>query len=168
MGLARRRLLALVLLLAGCSGATPTPQIIYVTAPPQTPTVVYVTPAAGSEAPASPITHVLDGTVTAVDPTMTIPFGHGGGACAPRDQPFAGVQSGTGVTVKDAHGVVIGAAILGTGVGVEDERACAWAFILPLPTSDFYVFTVGNHGDFPESYTALEGAGWKLNLSVGP
>lgn len=154
-----------------CAGAAPTPQIVYVSAPPviqPTPLVVYVTPVPQSEPSATPASHVLDGTVTAVDPTMTIPFGHGGGACASHGVGFAGVESGTGVTVKDAHGMVIGAAVLGTGVGVEDEKACAWAFVVELPTSDFYVFTIGTHGDFPESYAALAGAGWKLNLTVGP
>lgn len=187
-----RRLVALAVLLSGCSGAAPTsppvvqptPQIIYVTAPPPTTTVVYVTPAPGTVLPATaapsasaistPEAHTISGTLTLRSSTdvWTGQF-----KCAGKGVS-SGIDSGNAVVARDATNVIIGTGILGEGLATgsvptavesfHNSATCIFAFTLDVPRSDFYAIQIASVPPYTISYTDLAKAAWHLDLNVGP
>ena len=137
------RMLITAALVAGCSGAAPTP-----TASP------------------TPLTHVLAGTFTLIGAS------HWGGVPGTPGRcqglgGYADVKAGQSVTVRDQAN-----AIIATGStewqAVTADHDCQFAFtIRDVPDVPFYSIEVGHRGALTYSRADLDGKGWKLDLTLG-
>lgn len=187
----RRRVgIVLAALLAGCSGAAPTPQIIYVTAPPfvqPTPQVIFVTPSAESSlAPATPETDTIGGELALYVGDRAHAWASNANCSGPTNgsQLFPQIHTGTELVIHDGTGAVVGTGALGSGrattvagsaPGLHGwSQECDFMLSATARRSDFYTVTVTGLVSDPAvqpytiSYADLAAAGWKLNLSVGP
>jgi len=175
-----KRGLALVCLVAavvaGCSttaAVAPTPQIVYVTAPPQpapTPMIVYVTPEPATHRPSpSAISHPFTGTFSLAGSTV---WSFGRNAA---DQlecwgsgGYSDIRVGMKVVVKDQAGAIIATAP--TEIDPTWKLAdhdCRYAFALTLPETSFYSVEVGHRGAQTYSNADLSSAGWHVDLTLG-
>lgn len=177
-----KRLLLAVLLVAGCSAAAPTPQVIVVTAAPviqPTPQIVYVTPAptptpnpTASPAPSSvaggagaglvtpPPVQTIKGTLTYSGDTVhdiakTECFGRA-----------ISLGPGTQVTVRNESGTVIGTTVLSKGKIT--TAGCVFTFsAADIPSATFYTFDIAGIPGQPVPAAKLIADGWKVDLTLG-
>lgn len=108
-----RRLLLSALLVAGCAVAAPTPQIVYVTAPPAsavpsppapTPQIVYVTPVPTTEQSASAVATPSVPSAPPPTPAPTLP-----------PSPSAEVAAASVIRIKEAYGYALVQPVKNTG-----------------------------------------------------
>lgn len=179
-----RRLILLALLVAGCSGTAPTPQIVYVTPAPTaspaattapTPVIIYVTPAPtvtpgpvssgaaggiGAGLATAPPLRTITGTLTYLGDTVhDIAKKH----CQGR---LAAIGPGGQVTVRNEVGTVIGIATLSDGTIT--DAGCVFTFSAPnIPAATFYTFDVAGIPGQPVPVAMIRDAGWKVALTLG-
>jgi hypothetical protein len=165
--------------IAGCSAAAtpaptappqPTPQIIYVTAPPApsvaqpTPIIVYVTPAPSSAAP----THDLNGTISLFLPTAYGTTFTAAGETCQGVNGYNDIAKGAPVTAKDGSGTVIGTGQLTETGHVDAALGCVLPFVLAgLPDAPFYTLEVSHRGPVTYSRADLAAKGWNVALTLG-
>lgn len=179
-----RRLILVALLVVGCSGTAPTPQIVYVTAPPAsqapapTPIVIYVTPAptstpttaptpapsgiaggAGAGFATAPALRTINGTLTYLGDTVhDIAKKH----CQGRVAVGPGVQ----VTVRNETGTVIGIATLSDGMIT--SAGCVFTFkAASIPAATFYSFDIAGIPGQPVPAAKVIADGWTVALTMG-
>lgn len=178
-------LLAAVLLLAGCTGTAPTPQIVYVTQAPSapvsqpTPIVVYVTPMP-----------TVDPTpLTTPGPTLIVGGAGAGLSTAPALRTIVGTLTftgetlhdidkktcfgksvnlgpGTQVTVRDETGKVIGTGVLAGGKLT--PAGCIFTFSArDIPAASFYTFDIAGIPGQPVAAALIIAASWHVDLTLG-
>lgn len=157
-----------LMILGACAGATPTPQIIYVTQPPATVSVT-TPPAEPTAAPMETIVGTIATHGPARDYTDGLP-------CTP-PASLAAVKPGAAVVVRDEASKVIGSDLVygGAAPGTTapghyplktDE--CDFTYSVQVPTTAFYSVTVADLSAFTVSHDELVRRGWHLDLSFGP
>ena len=80
---------------------------------------------------------------------------------------FSDMRVGTGATVRDGSGTVIGTGRIITA-SEWSPGTCEFTFeITGLPRSDFYVLEVSHRGELVYSFEEIEDLGWYVGLSLG-
>jgi hypothetical protein len=176
-----KRGLALVCLVAavvaGCSttAVAPTPQIVYVTAPPQpppTPLIVYVTPepATPQPSPSASVQHTITGTFRLLTGYTTVKDS-GSNSCHGKGG-FSDIAPGAPVAVRDGTGVVIATGSIAFDAAwspiVFDTVPCDFTFaIQDVPDTGFYSIDISHRKGQPYSKADLSSAGWHVDLTLG-
>jgi hypothetical protein len=119
--------------------------------------------------PAAPRTHMLAGVYI-----VHGIFSHRGygASCNPADAGYPDIARGSGVTVRDGTGAIVGTAGLEGGTlrrsplrGRDDD--CVFSFSLTVPEEDRYRIEVGQRGAVEFSRADLERENWKAELTIG-
>jgi hypothetical protein len=119
--------------------------------------------------PSAPERHTLDGAYI-----VHGIFSHRsyGAPCRPADAGYPDIGRGTGVTVRDGTGAIVGTAALGGGTlrrsplrGRDDD--CVFSFSLTVPVKDSYRIEVGTRGAVAYARADLERTNWKADLTIG-
>ncbi len=83
------------------------------------------------------------------------------------------IAPGTGVTVTDAKGVIIGTGSLGrptfasiSSAGREDIGSCVFPFTVSVPKTEFYSVEISHRGKLNYSYGELLTDNWKIKSSL--
>lgn len=89
---------------------------------------------------------------------------------------FDDIHGGTDIVVRDGAGAILAAGALGPGEYVESDAVnadtlifhCLFPFTLEgIPTSDFYVISIGRRGDLTYTHEELVALSWEVELSIG-
>ncbi|HTR71904.1 MAG TPA: hypothetical protein VMH41_16970 [Mycobacteriales bacterium] len=150
---------AFCVFVSACSSATaPTPEIVYVTAPPATPAAT----------PAGTTMHALMLTLSlhrsGNEATWSYVTGLSGPCQGIRD--FADIAPGTTVTVTDQAGTIIGSGNLAFDA-VTNDGACELADTLALPDATFYSIAIAKRSATTIAASDLAAQGWHVDLSLG-
>jgi hypothetical protein len=76
------------------------------------------------------------------------------------------IGPGSQITVRDSRGEIIALTNLEMG-GESSDFACGYVFVVDVPESRFYTFSLGRRGDISYSFEDLEDAGWRVDLYIG-
>lgn len=147
---------------AACSGAAPTPQVIYVTPPP-----TVTPPSVAPTAFPSPSGHTLTGTFALVSASWTYVDANDPSKGCHGTNGYSDFGVGMPVTVRDASGATIG-----TSVTVFDSvsvaAGCVMKFtVASVPDTATYLVAVGTRGSLQYSAADLAAKGWHVALSLG-
>lgn len=158
MSTVKLALILVALVVAGCGGTAPTPQIILVTAPPAVTVTVTATPPAPT---GTPETFRLSGTLS----LDTGVVNYGSAKSCSGTGGYSDIVQGAPVTVRDGAGDVIATGVLGAGVLTD---RCLFEFtVARVPAVPFYTVEVSRRGGLTYSHAEMVAMGWFVSFTLG-
>lgn len=124
--------------------------------------IMLLIPACAKQPPPKPVTHHLSIDLTISN--RAIPFSGEYNHGCNLNEPFADLEEGADVVVKDARSTIVATGTL--PAGDEDGNDCNKHVSLTVPDSSFYTIEMGKRPPKHLSRTELQAKGWHVALRV--